>query len=160
MRRGFDSGLEGERHARAERSSAGQGYSKGSRLQAIVPAAPFVSNLPFLDRHPLPLPVRLVLLCVFNSQLCNQFVVLFLALSSSLSFSHAPFLSFSLFFSCNHFVPPLSLSFSLHRKFHPFVASHPLAIRSRPASVTVDPTAISSWLLSTLTFPARCALQF
>lgn len=97
VRGGFDSGLgEGEsaseKHARAERSSAGQGYSKGSRLQAIVPAAPFVSNLPFLGRHPLPLPARLVLLCVFNSQLCNQFV------APSLSF---PLVSFSFtFYGC------------------------------------------------------------
>lgn len=31
-----------------------QGYSKGRRLQAIVPVPPFVSNLPFYDRPPPP----------------------------------------------------------------------------------------------------------
>lgn len=132
--------LGGERHARAERNSAGQGYSKGSRLQAIVPAAPFVSNLPFLGRHPLPLPVRLVLLCVFNSQLCNQFIAPSPIVSFSFSFSDC--LCPSVFFLCftENFIP-----------LSPFPVFIP---------VTLDPAAISCRLLSTLAFPHDVTHQF
>lgn len=101
------------------------------------------------DTHTPSSRVRLVLLCVFNSQLCNQFVALFPALSS--------------FHAASRSIPFLPVSVALPRKFHPFVA--PRSIPPSPPSsallyalapVTVDPTAISSWLLSTLTFPARC----
>lgn len=132
MDRGFDSGgLEGERHARAEQSSAGQGYSKGSRLQAIVSAAPFVSNLPFLDRHP----------PAFSSD------------SSFFVFLIRNFVTSSpLFLSLLHFLIPASLFVLLTLFTENFI---PLSLL--PASfilATLDPAAISSWLLSMLIFPS------
>lgn len=140
MDRGFDSeagkgrgeggGLEGERHARGEQSSAGQGYSKGSRLQAIVSAAPFVSNLPFLDRHPPAFPSD----SSFFVFLIRNFVT-----SSPLSLPRPLILHPSLFV-------PLTLSTENFIPLSPLPASFIL--------ITLDPAAISSWLLSMLIFPS------
>lgn len=103
----------------------------------LFPRHPLSQIYPSLaDTHP-PLLVRLVFLCVFNSQLCNQFV----ALSPSLS---SPFLTFSfllsLFFLFFSHVPPKN-SFPCHlSSLYTFIL------------VTPDPAVISFWLLSMLTF--------
>lgn len=91
LRRRWNRRVETPRDGAIEgKGSTGQSYSKGSRLQAIVlwhPLSQLHSLTPTFPPHRPPKPLilshsrtykiyrTLVLLCVFNSQLCNQFAV-------------------------------------------------------------------------------------